>query len=228
MTALAYGTWGNYKFFVAYVVQRSTFIIVTNSILFHRRSLQGILNIFKLRAVEMQFWKGQVVTYGMGWYMVLVPWHFSKTAGKYLSLIIWYNLMILLFLGMWTICIFLCKYVMASGYEKQSTFTFKDCESFHLNKWSMSTICIHNSNIGKNKFIGESIFEQERPKGNPLVRSIGVVEITKKRFIQGTGMKVHITETCVETYFQSYINDAKILQRIWIICTNEDKGNREK
>ena len=164
----------------------------------------------------MQFWKGQVVTYGMWWYMVLVPQHFSKTAGKYLSLIIRYNLMILLFLGTWTICIFLCKYVMASGYEKQSTFTFKGCESCDLNKRSMSTICNHNSNIGKKKFIGESIFEQLRPKesifeqlrpkGNPLVHSIGVVESTKKRFIRGTGMKVHITETCVETSIANHIS----------------------
>ena len=69
----------------------------------------------------------------------------------------------------------------------------------------MSTICNHNSNIGKKKFIGESIFEQERPKGNPLVHSIGVVESTKKRFIQGTGMKVHITETCVETSIANHL-----------------------
>ena len=95
---------------------------------------------------------------------------------------------------------------MASGYEKQSTFTFKDCESFHLNKRSMSTICSHNSNIGKKKFIGESIFEQERPKGNRLVHSIGVVESTKKRFIQGMGMKVHITKNCVETSIANHIS----------------------
>lgn len=94
---------------------------------------------------------------------------------------------------------FLVQIFESSGYEKQSTFTVKDCESCHLNKRGMSTICNHNSNIGKKKFIGESIFEQERPKGNPLVHAIGDVESTKKRFIQGTGMKVHITETCVET-----------------------------
>ena len=98
---------------------------------------------------------------------------------------------------------------MASGYEKQNTFTVKDCESCHLNKLSMSTICNHNSNIGKKKFIGESIFEQERPKGNPLVHGIGIVESAKKKFIQkyegGTGMKVHITATCVETSIANHL-----------------------
>lgn len=91
---------------------------------------------------------------------------------------------------------FLVQIFESSGYEKQSSFTVKNSESCHLNKRGMSTICNHNSYIDKKNITEKSIFEQERPTRNPLISD---VENTKKRFIQGTGLKVHITETRVET-----------------------------